>query len=221
MIGIIIAMQQELEPYKKHIIEQQQIYGKVFYLAQIAENKIVICQSGIGKVNAAFATTLMIERYTPSVIINTGVSGGLGLLKPHDIVMAEKVVQHDVDTSALGNPKGMVSTINKIYFETSEKINSIMSKYVEDAKWGIIACGDQFIADKNLINQIVGEFNAIACDMESGAVAQVAHIAGVELAIIRAISDNADEKAPIDFQEMLKVVSYRLYQTVKKVIENL
>ncbi len=221
MIGIIIAMPQELEPYSKHITGEQQIHNKMFYVGQVGDKKIVICQSGIGKVSAAFATTLMIERFNPRAIISTGVSGGGEGLEPFDIVVADSVVQHDVDTSALGDPKGFVSTINKQYFTASKSINSLVLQCLQEIKRGIIACGDQFIADSARINQIKEEFNAIACDMESGAVAQVAYIAGVDWAVIRGITDKADDEAPKDFECMLKKVSKKLYNAVKKVIEKL
>lgn len=221
MIGLIIAMPQELEPYMRHITETQNIYGKDFYLGKISDKDIVICLSGIGKVNAAFATTLMVEKYKPNLIINTGVSGGLGRLKPYDIVVAQKVVQHDVDTTALGDPKGKVSSVNKVFFQTSEKINEIAVKYINNARKGILACGDQFIADKNKIKQIVDDFDAIACDMESGAIAQIADISGTDVVIIRGISDGADEDAPIDFLALVNQISKKIYIAVKTVIEKL
>lgn len=221
MIGIIIAMPQELKPYSSHIKRVDTFFGKEFHFGKIGEQKIVICLSGIGKVNAAFATTLIIEKFKPKLIINTGVSGGLGRLKPLDLVIADKVVQHDVDTTPLGDPKGMVSTINKIYFQTSENFNNEMLKYLNNAHVGTLACGDQFIADKELSQKIVDNFDAIACDMESGAVAQVAYLAGTNYVIIRGISDGADEGAAMDFLQMVNEMSKNIYNAVKTFIEKL
>lgn len=221
MIGIIIAMPQELEPYKKNIEFSEKHYGKEFYFGKIGQKNIIICLSGIGKVNAAFATTLMIQFYKPELIISTGVSGGLGKTKPFDIIVATKVVQHDVDTTALGDAKGMVSTLNKIYFETSPKYSEAYLKEIKEVKTGIIACGDQFIADKRRTEEIVKDFSAIACDMESGAIAQVAFITSTDLVILRGITDDANNKAVTDFYERLHQISAILYNTVSSVIEKL
>ncbi|HHT83785.1 MAG: 5'-methylthioadenosine/adenosylhomocysteine nucleosidase [Christensenellales bacterium] len=220
-IGIIIAMQEEAKPYKKHILTDQEIYGKKFLIGKIADKDIVICLSGIGKVNAAFACALMVERFKPDLIINTGVSGGLGVTKAYDIVIADKAVQHDADTTALGDPKGMVSTVNKIYFDTSKKHNELIKAYLDNACVGTVACGDQFIADKRLASEIARQFNAIAVDMESAAVAQVAYITKTDLVIIRGISDGADEEAPVDFMSLIEQISQKIYEAVKKVIERL
>lgn len=221
MIGIIIAMPQELAPYKKHITTSEKIFGKEFHYGKIGNKDIVICLSGIGKVNAAFATTLIIDKFKPELVINTGVSGGLGRLKPYDMVIADKVVQHDVDTTALGDPKGKVSTVDKIFFETSKKHNELTKKYLHNAYVGTVACGDQFIADKELCKQITNDFDAIACDMESGAVAQIAYITQTDVVIIRGISDGADEDAPVDFLTMVNEISQKTYKAIKEVIEKL
>ncbi|HHU43874.1 MAG: 5'-methylthioadenosine/adenosylhomocysteine nucleosidase [Bacillota bacterium] len=221
IVGIIIAMSEELKPYEKHIKSIDIHYGKQFHKGKIGENEIVICLSGVGKVNAAFATAVMVDKYKPSLIINTGVSGGLGQKKPMDIVVADKVAQHDVDTSPLGDPKGFVSGVDRIYFETSKTYTQKIYKYLENASLGVMVCGDQFIADKKKASEIVKTFGAIACDMESGAIAQVAHMTDTELVLIRGIADSADDKAPVDFKKLVSEVSLKTYNAVKKVIERL
>ncbi|MFW5780565.1 MAG: 5'-methylthioadenosine/adenosylhomocysteine nucleosidase [Bacillota bacterium] len=221
IIGIIIAMPEEMAPYKKHIEEIDTHYGREFHKGNIGDNKIVICLSGIGKVNAAFATTILVEKYKPELIISTGVSGGLGQKKPMDIVVAQNIVQHDVDTSPLGDPKGMVSTIKKIYFETSKSHTQKIYDSLENASLGTMACGDQFVAGKEKSQEIVNTFGAIACDMESGAIAQVAYITNTEFVVIRGISDSADELASMVFSELILKISLITYNAVKKVIEKL
>ena len=221
MIGIIIAMQQEMLPYKDTIKSKQKIYGKDFYLCEIEGKEIVMSLSGIGKVNAAFCATIMIERFDVDLIISTGVSGGLGRTRPLDIVVAKNVVQHDVDTTALGDPKGMVSTVEKIFFDTSKKHSLVLKDNINNSKYGTIACGDQFIADKDKSNQIAKDFGAIACDMESGAIAQIAYIAGVDFVIVRGISDGADEDATKSFFDILEKTSNIIYNALKKAIKEI
>ena len=191
-----------------------------FLIGKIADKDIVICLSGIGKVNAAFACALMVERFKPDLIINTGVSGGLGVTKAYDIVIADKAVQHDADTTALGDPKGMVAPLIR-YILILQKHNELIKAYLDNACVGTVACGDQFIADKRLASEIARQFNAIAVDMESAAVAQVAYITKTDLVIIRGISDGADEEAPVDFMSLIEQISQKIYEAVKKVIERL
>ncbi|MDD4316823.1 MAG: 5'-methylthioadenosine/adenosylhomocysteine nucleosidase [Clostridia bacterium] len=221
MIAIIVAMPQELEPYKPHLKKAQRHFGKDFYEGVIGDVDVVICLSGIGKVNAAFAATLLIQLYKPDFLISTGLSGGLGKTRQSDIVLADKIVQHDVDTTALGDPKGMVSTVNKIFFETDGMLLERFVPFLPHAISGTIASGDQFVADKALSAQIADQFGAIACDMESGAVAQIAFITGTPLAVIRGISDAADGEAAADFNTVIKKISVETYKAVANVIEKL
>lgn len=221
MIGIIIAMPQELAPYKPHITALKRHCGKEFHEGIIGGKEAVICLSGIGKVNAAFAATLMIQLYKPSLLISTGLSGGLGKTRQFDIVLAEKLVQHDVDTTALGDPIGMVSTVNKVFFETDSGLLARFKKNLPNAKVGTIASGDRFVADKELSENIAGLFGAIACDMESGAVAQVAYLTDTPLAVVRGISDSADGEAAADFLTVTEKISAEAYKAVASVIEKL
>ena len=218
MIGIIIAMQQELLPYKDSIKSKKEIYGKEFYLCEIGGKEIVIVLSGIGKINAAFSATILIEKFGVDLLISTGVSGGLGVSKLLDIIVAENVVQHDVDTTALGDPKGKISTINKIFFDTSKKYSNILKDNIKGSKFGTIACGDQFISNKKKAKEIIENFGAIACDMESGAIAQIAYIMGIDFVIVRGISDSADENASINFNEIIGKVSLITYNALSKAI---
>lgn len=214
-------MPQELAPYKPHITTVKRHSGKEFHEGVIAGKEAVICLSGIGKVNAAFATTLMTQLYKPSLLISTGLSGGLGKTQQFDIVLAERLVQHDVDTTALGDPKGMVSTVNKVFFETDGGLLERFKQSLPEAKVGIIASGDQFIADKKLSENIAEQFEAIACDMESGAVAQIAYLTKTPLAVVRGISDSADGEAAADFITVTEKISAEAYKAVVSVIEKL
>ena len=147
-IGIVIAMESELRPYLDGSEKTVNIGGKTFYLTKTGQKDVVIVYSGIGKVNAAYACTLLCNHFEPEFIITTGLSGGLGRSNVLETVVATATCQHDSDTTALGDPIGLVSTVNKIYFPTDEKLTELVCK-ITGAKKGVFACGDQFVADKD------------------------------------------------------------------------
>ena len=220
-IGIIIAMEKELSPFiRGKLVKEKTIGGKTFYLFTIGKAKCVVVHSGIGKVNAAYATTMLIREFAPEFIVSTGISGGLGRCELLETVVAKDVVQHDVDTTALGDEPGFVSTVNKVYFEADE---TLTQKFVEitNAKKVRFACGDRFVADNETRDFIVKTFDASACDMESGAIAQVAFIAQVPFVAVRCISDGAGEGAEMSFEEMTDVASEKLAKAVTDWIEKI
>jgi adenosylhomocysteine nucleosidase len=195
------------------------VQGRVFSNGIINENSVVIVRSGIGKVNAATAAALMIERYKPDLIISTGISGGLGVSPVLSVVVGTACVQHDIDSSVTGDPLGTVWGLDKIYLEASENfVNGVLAKFPQ-AKKGIIASGDQFISSKARCDFIKDNFNAAACDMEAGAVAQTATLAGVPFGVIRVISDGADEDAPKSFNELVTIASKLNYEIVSEIIK--
>ena len=220
VIGIVIAMESELRPYLTDKTTEVVIGGKTFYKTVIGKREAVIVFSGIGKVNAAYACTLLCREFSPEFIVTTGLSGGLGRSNVLDTVIATATCQHDSDTTALGDPIGLVSTVNKIYFPADEKLTDLFCR-LTGAKKGVFACGDQFVADKEKARKIIDNFDAIACDMESGAIGQVAYLAGIPYVALRIISDGANEGAPISFSELTEKASVLLYDAVKKAIEAL
>ena len=184
--------------------EERTISGMTFTRGKLCGKDAVVTVCGEGKVNAAMCAQTMILEFAPDMIINTGVAGGLADgLKIADIVVADCVVQHDMDTSPLGDPKGLVSGINVIYFDADKKASALLSEIARDnginTVMGTIASGDQFIASKEVKQGIVSEFNAIACEMEGGAVGHVCYVNDVPFGIIRAISDGADDGAHMDY----------------------
>lgn len=219
-VGIVIAMESELRPYLDGSEKTVAIGGKTFYQTKIGKKEIVIVYSGIGKVNAAYACTLLCNHFQPDFIITTGLSGGLGRSNVLETVVATSTCQHDSDTTALGDPIGLISTVNKIYFPTDEVLTDLVCK-ITGAKKGVFACGDQFVADHEKAKTIVKNFDAIACDMESGAIGQIAYLAGIPYVALRIISDGANEGAPISFAEVTERASDLLYQAVSNVLTQL
>ena len=196
MLGIIGAMDQEMDALFAKIrdAKEEKIGFSRFFSGTLEGVPCVISRCGIGKVHAAACAQAMLMRYQPEAIINIGVAGALmDELKISDIVIAENAVQHDMDTSPIGDPKGLVSGINLIYFPCDERIRRMMTAAAEEA--GLphiqagIATGDRFVSLPEEKRAIAREFGCGACDMEGGAIAQVCVEMGVPYGAYRAISD--------------------------------
>lgn len=207
MTGIIGAMDVEVDSIAANMqdVEHKVISGIPFSVGTLSGMPVVIARCGIGKVNAAVCAQIMISVFGVNEIINTGVAGAVAKgIRQNDIVIAEKFVQHDVDTSPIGDPVGFISSINKIYFETDSGITLRLKAAIGNkarTHLGTIATGDQFIADKKTGRKIHENFHASACDMEGGSIAQVCTLAGIPYGAVRCISDSADEKAHMDYPE--------------------
>ena len=212
IVGIIGAMSDEVS----NIIallesHNEEVYsGITFHTGRLYDKDVVVAQCGIGKVFSAVCTEIMILKYQPSLIINTGVGGALASgLNTSDIVFADRLCQHDMDTSAIGDPVGLVSGINKIYFDTDKRAVSILSEYAKahgiNYMVGTVASGDKFIAAKEDKKRITDTFGAVACEMEGASVAQVAYINNTPFAVVRAISDSADGDASMDYPTFLPI----------------
>ncbi len=213
-IGIIGAMVSEVEGLVSALADvREEVVGSVkFYLGELHGKKIAVTRCGIGKVFAAIATEAMIIAYSPRLIVNTGVGGAVAAgLGTTDVVIADKLVQHDMDTSSIGDPKGLVSGINKIYFDADPRAVKIIKTAAEEkginAVLGTVASGDKFIAAKEDKERLFAEFGASACEMEGGAVAHVAFVNNTPFAVIRAISDSADGEATMDYPTFMPIAA--------------
>lgn len=230
MIAIIGAMEIEIELLKETMeIEEEKTLGSMnFYKGKLHKKDAVIVRCGVGKSNAAMCTQATIMLYNPSVIINPGVAGGIDdKAKIGSLIIGTNCVNHDYDTTALGEEKGLVTT-NKgeiINFPCDVKYNEIFYNsakelYDGDVHYGVIASGDIFVADKNKCNEINSEFNASACEMESAPIAQVAYLNDIPFVSLRSISDNANDDETVDFFEFAKSSAYKTAKLVEKVFLN-
>ena len=209
-IAVIGAMEPEvlglIGEMKERAVEC--VSGIEVNLGKIGEKTVAVARCGIGKVFAALCAQTLILKYSPSLVINSGVGGGLAPdLKTGDIIVATDLCQHDMDTSAIGDPKGLVSGINKIYFEADERAGKLLLSEAERlglrARGGRVATGDKFSASKEDKEKILECFSADACEMEGCAIAQVAFVNATPFAVVRAISDSADGEASVDFPTFL------------------
>ena len=213
-IGIIGAMEPEVEALICALGEKSSdtVSGITFHTGKIAGKSVVVAKCGIGKVFAAMCAQTMILKYSPDLIVNTGVGGALASgISTGDIVVATDLCQHDMDTSAIGDPKGLVSGINMIYFDSNPRaveilLDSAMTLGL-NARTGRIASGDKFIASREDKERIISDFSADACEMEGCAVAQTAFVNGTPFAVVRAISDSADGEATMDYPTFLPIAA--------------
>ena len=213
-IGVIGAMESEvrdlISKLEGHAVKT--VGGIDFHTGMLFSKKAVIAKCGVGKVFAAMCAQAMIIAFSPKLIINTGVAGALAEgLDTGDTVIADRLVQHDMDTSPLGDPKGLISGINKIYFDSDARAVKILCDSAQNmgikAIAATVASGDVFVADRESRERIRGMFDASACEMEGAAIAQVAFVNSTPFAVIRAISDNADGNSAMSFPIFLGIAA--------------
>ena len=210
-LGIIAAMTIEADLIKASMTDTtaEEVSGITFVSGKLGKSEAVVAVCGIGKVFAAMCTQTMILRYEPDCIINTGVGGTLtDKLGIGDLAVSTAVVQHDMDTSPLGDPVGLISGINVIEMAADsamvEKVCAICDQKGIRHHGGTIASGDQFIASREKKDWIISTFSGIACEMEGAAVGQVCYVNKVPFVILRAISDSADGGACEDYPTFAK-----------------
>ena len=227
MIGIIGALSIETDELIFMLDNRQaEIISGIKYVHGFLYGKeVVVAKCGIGKVFAGICVQTMILKYDPKVIINTGVAGGLdSSLKVYDLVIADELVQHDMDTSGLGDPLGMISGLDIVEIPCARKLVDefcgCADKLAVNYRVGRIATGDQFVSNRKRIDEIVGEFSAIACEMEGGAIAQVCYVNNVDFIVVRCISDLADEESSIDYLSFAKGAADRSLKLLLEYLSN-
>ena len=222
MIGIIGAMDVEVNKFKEQMlgVSTETFSGVEFVSGTLWGHPTVVAVSGVGKVNAAICTQTMIMKYDPKFIINSGVAGGLSSgLNIADTVVATSVIQHDMDTSPLGDPVGFISGLNLVEIPTdevlSDKLLSATIKSGVHSIKGIIVSGDQFINSSEKKAFLKETFNAAACEMESAAIGHVCYKNSVPFSILRSISDNADDSSHISYTEFVQIAADNLEKIMK------
>lgn len=206
MIGIIGAMQVEIQGLRAMLTEQETVTysGIEFSTGKLNGTPVVMAVCGVGKVFAALCAQTMCLKFPVTAIINTGVAGTLcPELGIGDVAIATDVVQHDMDTAGLGDPVGMISGINIIHIPASPEMGQLVEETAKaqglHTHKGTIATGDQFLCEEGRKHWIHETFGAIAGEMEGGSIGHVCHVNGVPFVVIRVISDDANGNAPEDF----------------------
>lgn len=225
-IAIIGAMEEEVTLLRDHINNQTQetIAGCEFTFGTMNGAEIILLRSGIGKVNAAMSTTILLEKYQPDCIINTGSAGGLNpALTVGDAVISTEVRHHDVDVTAFGYEYGQVPQLPSA-FKADEKLMSVAETAAKELEKfqivrGLIATGDSFMENPERVELVRSKFeNLQAVEMEAAAIAQVAHRFGVPFVIIRSLSDIAGKQSEISFDQFIDKAATNSATLVMKMV---
>jgi len=227
-VGIIGAMDEEIALLLKNMTEtkQQTIANCLFVEGKLFEKDVVLLKSGIGKVNAAMATTIMHEHYAPTHVINTGSAGGFSeKLQVGDVVISTEVVYHDVDVTAFDYVYGQVPGQPKTYKAEQELIHKAIEAIKPldiEYEEGLIATGDTFMEDKDHVARVRSKFpDMLASEMEAGAIAQVCYQYNKPFVIIRALSDIAGKASSISFEEFLDKAAKNAAQLIMTMIKSM
>lgn len=228
-IGIIVAMQEELDEVLKIMenVEEKSIYNITFIEGNIGKKHIIAVKSGVGKVNAARTTQILIDRLDVKAVINVGSAGALNpSLNIGDIVIANKVIQHDFDITAFNHEKGFITGVGD-YIECDKAILGKLKEIIYNmhdttykATTGVIASGDIFCTDVEMKNKIYSKFNAECVEMEGAAIAQVCYLDNIPFAVIRSISDSPNGNNAIVFDEFVKLASKRCANILNELLKS-
>lgn len=224
MIGIICAMQIEADGIIA-LCENVRTatHAKMeFTLGTLHGKDVCVVVCGVGKVNAAMCALMLIEKYKPDLVLNSGVAGSLSpIVGIGDIVVATKSVEHDMNSTALGDKQGEITFPdgNMMFFECDRQASTLLAsicKEIPDTKvaQGIIASGDIFVSDRKQRFKINDRFGALACEMEGAAIGHVCVRCEVPYGIIRAISDDLDENKGMDFVKFCELASKKTVAAV-------
>lgn len=208
-IGIIGAMELEINELRASLVHSKikKIHTFTFYEGELHGVSVVLLLSGIGKVSASVATTLLIEYFCPDVIINTGTAGGLRTTSVYDLILASEVRHHDVDVTAFGYEIGQQAQMPPAFFPDPKWFDlakSVVEKRNNRLHCAPVVSGDAFISDPSRLKQIETHFpQAKAVEMEAAAIAQTCHLLNVPFIMLRAISDKAGEGNTVSYEQFV------------------
>ena len=224
MIGIIGAMDIEIEHINAVMEEKEEftVSGALYTKGTIDGKDVVTAVCGIGKVFAAMCAQTMIVKFGADTVINTGVAGGLtDKTDILDTVVATALVQHDMDTTYFGDPRGLISGINVVEFPCDKALAEKITANVEgNCVHGIVASGDCFVADNDKKKEIIETFNAVACEMEGAAIAQVCYVNKIPFCVLRTISDGANGEE-MSYERFREVAAEKAAKVIIKTIKEI
>ncbi|MBQ6324151.1 MAG: 5'-methylthioadenosine/adenosylhomocysteine nucleosidase [Bacilli bacterium] len=222
-VGIIFAMEEELKALLEYLVLENEynLFDLKFYEGTINDINCVLVESGVGKVNAARATQILIDNMNVEYIFNIGVAGGVSKdLNVGDIVIGEKLVQHDFDITAFDHEKGYIPNVGT-FIEADPYLIKIAKENISEAKVGVIASGDIFCTELMMGKKINSKFKALCVEMEGASIAQVCFLCHIPFLIIRSISDVLGEDNKITYEMFLEKSSKKVALAMKNILENL
>ena len=224
-IGIIFAMKEELDALLDivNVEKEYKIFELDFYECTIGNTNCVLCESGVGKINAARCTQILIDNMQVDYIINVGVAGGLkDYINIGDIVIGEKLAQHDFNITPFNHPMGYINEELGIYMYSNKKL----VEKCQDIKLnntniysGTIVSGDLFCTKEKHKANILKEFNADCVEMEGASIAQVCTLCNIPFIVIRSISDKPNGSNQIDYNEFVEASSKKIVEVIKIILK--
>ena len=223
-LGLIFAMEEELSAFKKYIEidKEYNIFDLTFIEGHYANLKLILAKCGVGKVNAARCSQILIDNMQVDALINVGVAGGLtDELSIGSLVVGEKLVQHDFDITAFNHEKGYIPNTG-VYINSNDYLlnlsEEVLSKNNIKYYKGIVASGDIFCTDYMMSKKINNKFNALCVEMEGAAIAQVCYLSKIPFLIIRSISDVPNNENVKDYEEFLEESSKTVADIMNKIL---
>ena len=228
MIGIIAAENEEMKAILNLMsdIKEEKIYNLTFYIGKVHSKDVALVECGVGKVNSARVTQILIDKYNPDVMLNVGVAGGLNPeLNVGDMVVSESLIQYDFDATSLGKyEKGEVCDTGR-YFKADERLINIAKGVLEEENInfivGKIATADIFVSEVDFQEYIRSEFDCECTEMEGAAMAQVCFLCNIPFVVIRGISDTPNGNNTIDFRTYLSMVAKQVGSITNKMLEQI
>lgn len=225
MLGIIGAMQNEVEQLHDAMedVEVFEIATMEFCKGKLSGKEVVVVQSGIGKVNAAICTQILVDKFNVSAVLNIGVAGSLrNEINIGDIVISTDAVEHDVNVMALGYERGVIPAMETSVFTADYKLVDLVKECCKDAVdvayyEGRVVSGDLFVSDRKIKDKLIDQFDGYCAEMEGGAIAHCAFVNRIPFVIVRAISDKADNSAHMDYPEFEKMAIANSLKLIKEV----
>ena len=229
-IGIIGAMEIEVEALKAKM-EQVTLTKKAsmeFHEGKLNGKDVVVVRSGVGKVNAAVCTQILVDEFHVDGVINTGIAGSLkNEINIGDIVISTDALQHDVDARGFGYQRGQIPQMevfsfvaNPVMRETAVKVCKEVNPDIQVFE-GRIVSGDQFISDHDVKENLIKEFSGFCTEMEGASIAQTAYLNKLPFVVIRAISDKADNSATMDYPTFEKKAAQHCVNLVEEMVKRL
>lgn len=228
-IAIIGAMEEEVVLLRNNIEQQKKeaVAGCEFTFGKMRGADVILLRSGIGKVNAAMSTTILLEKYKPDCIINTGSAGGFNpALNVGDAVISTEVRHHDVDVTAFGYEYGQVPQLPAAFLADEKLIAAAVAAADQidefQVEKGLIVTGDSFMEDPVRVEFVRTKFsNLQAVEMEAAAIAQVAHRFEVPFVIIRSLSDIAGKESEVSFDQFIDKAAHNSATLVMNMVSSL
>lgn len=228
LTAIIGAMEKEIQFLRAQLQNREEIRvnGLNFYQGQLNHQDVILVKSGIGKVNASLTTTLLLSKFHPDYVINTGSAGSLSKkLNIGDLVISTEVKYHDVDVTTFGYKPGQIPGMPASFFP-DENLLQIVTQQVKiqplNTVYGLIVTGSSFLNTLEKVNAVKNTFkDAIALEMEATAIAQTCYQFKVPFIVVRAISDFPEDETPSDFNLFLEKASVNSSEMVQQIIEHI